>query len=387
MSTKKIAIIGAGVAGLTLAYAFQSSRQFDFTIMMTKDSEEIRNGRILSTQIHFGNLLENEKRFGVPDYGAVNEINRIELLINGQRLFQGNLACRAVSQDQRLYLSVLIDDLKARGADIRKVRLDDNDLSKLANEYDLIIDCTGKRGPLASFPKYEELLYTPTSPQRIITAGMFLGIAIEDEHKMSFNIVPGQGELFETTTMTLLLEAVPGSNLDAVIGSTNPDIFNKEMLGILKANFPHIYDRVSLHDFRPVDPLAYTRMAIQPEVFIPYTMMDGTLVLGCGDSVVLNDPVTGQGANTASFCANVLYHVLSDNANRKWDLEIGEHYWDLTKEYVTKVSDWTNAMMGPPSENFAGLIGKASHNQEMADKFVNLFTNPLKAYNAFFGVS
>jgi flavin-dependent dehydrogenase len=61
-----------------------------------------------------------------------------------------------------------------------------------------------------------------------------------------------------------------------------------------------------------IDDLAYVRIAIKPEMYIPYTMVDNTLVLGCGDSVVLNDPITGQGANTASYCAEQLYATLME---------------------------------------------------------------------------
>src|SRR5690606_9360707 len=119
MRKKKIGIIGAGIAGSTLAYALHKDGRFDLTIIVSKDAEDIRNGRILSTQAHFEALLQTESRFGIPDYGAVNEVKKIELLINGQKLFKGNLKCRAVSQDQRVYLSALLDGLRDRGVEIR----------------------------------------------------------------------------------------------------------------------------------------------------------------------------------------------------------------------------------------------------------------------------
>lgn len=391
MRKKKVVIIGAGIAGLTLAYALRQNGRFDFKMIMASDVEDIRNGRILSTQAHFEASLQTEERFGIQNYGAVNEFKSIEMVMNGQRMFRGNLKCRAVSQDQRLYLSNLIDGLSARGVEIQKKRLASSDLSALANEYDLIVDCTGKRGPIAAFPQYEGLLNTPSSPPRVITAGMFYGLELEDKHKMGFNIVPGQGELFESTTMarhglasSLLLEAIPGSDMDCIKGIKGPDAFISELLDVLKVYFPHIYDKVNVREFRPIDPLSYIRMAIQPEVRIPYTTINGTLVIGCGDSVALNDPITGQGANAAFYCASTLYDVLSDNADGVWDTSIGEQYWAMTKEYVTKMSEWTNAMMGPPSEAFSRLMAEASQSQQTADELVHLFTNPIEAHRAFF---
>lgn len=394
MSKKKVAIIGAGIAGLTLAYAMRRSGRFDFTVFIGNSAEEIRNGRILSTQIHFESLLQSEALHGIPDYGAVNEITSIELIMGGQKLFQGNLRCRAVSQDQRLYLSSLIASLRDQGADIRRRRLTGDDMAELAREYDLIVDCTGKRGPLIPFPKATGLRNAPLSPQRIIAAGMFHGIATNDDHKMSYNLVPGHGELFETTTMTdkglaraLLLEAVPGGELDRIKGSPGPDQFVRELSDVLKSHFPHIHERINDGGFHLVDSQSYVRMAIQPEVRVPYTMVNGVLAVGCGDSVVLNDPVTGQGANAASYCANTLFDVLLQNVDRQWDNAIGEQYWERTKEYVTKMSDWSNAMMGPPSAAFSELLGQASNDQAAADDLVNLFADPIAAHDAYFAAS
>nr|WP_272898794.1 styrene monooxygenase/indole monooxygenase family protein [Paenibacillus sp. MMS18-CY102] len=225
----------------------------------------------------------------------------------------------------------------------------------------------------------------------MITGGMFHGLAADNSHRIGFYLIPGQGELFEFPTVTkygpahaLLLEAVPGGTLDRIKGNPGPEALAKEMLAIIQGDFPHVYERVQLDAFRLVDPLSSIRMAIQPEFRIPYTTVNGTLVIGCGDSAVLNDPITGQGANAASFCANALYEVLSSSADQPWDIIVGERYWEATKEYMTKMSEWTNAMMGPPSQGFSAYIDKASKSQESADAFVQLFTNPVTAHAAYF---
>ncbi len=391
MRKKKIVMIGAGIAGSTLAYALHKDGRFDLTIIVSKDAEDIRNGRILSTQAHFEALLQTESRFGIPDYGAVYEVKKIELLINGQKLFKGNLKCRAVSQDQRVYLSALLDGLRDRGVEIRKTRLTESDMAALAETFDLIIDCTGKAGPVVPFPAYSELANIPESPPRVITAGMFHGLMPAEDNIMSYNIAPGLGELFETATMTkqgiagsLLLEAIPGSELDCMKGIKEPDDFVQRLLAVLQTYFPHIRKRINADEFRLVDPLSYVQMAIQPVVRIPYTMLNGTLAVGCGDSVVLNDPITGQGANAASYCANVLYALLAEHAHEAWDEAFGERYWRQTQEYVTKMSEWTNAMMGPPSESFSAALERAAQDQEAADEFVTLFANPVAAHGLFF---
>jgi 2-polyprenyl-6-methoxyphenol hydroxylase-like FAD-dependent oxidoreductase len=391
LGKKKIAIIGLGIGGLTLAYAFSKSNLFDLKIFTTHDAEDIRNGRIPSTQVHFHKLLQTESRYDIPDYGNVNELKQMELLINGQKMFKGNLASRAISVDQRIYLSALIDGLHQIGADIQKSRISSTVMTKLAEEFDLIIDCTGKIGPIAPFPIYEDMKPSPQTPLRVCSAGFFNGLEPDEANKFSFHIVPGLAEMFELSTITkhglsrtLLLEVVPGCEVDQIRGDKGPQVFTEIMRRILETYFPHIFDRVNVDRFRLVDDLAYTRMAIKPEVRIPYTIMHGTLVIGCGDSVALNDPITGQGANVASHCADVLYNTVVENRNELWDISLGIKYWNEINEYVTKVSEWTNAMMGPMTESFSKMLGIATQHQETADEFANMFTDPIKAHGAFF---
>ncbi|WP_309121174.1 hypothetical protein [Paenibacillus sp.] len=60
------------------------------------------------------------------------------------------------------------------------------------------------------------------------------------------------------------------------------------------------YERVDPNEFGLVDPNDCMRVAIKPEARIPYATANGTLALGCGDSVLLTHPITGQSANAAS---------------------------------------------------------------------------------------
>ncbi|TLS48761.1 styrene monooxygenase [Paenibacillus antri] len=394
MRKKKIAVIGAGIAALTLAYAIRKDDLFDVTVYAAKNADEIRNGRIPSTQIHFDRFLRTEERFGIGPYGDVYDVKEIELLVGGQKMFKGRVNARAVSIDQREYLAALQEGLKRQGADVRKRRASPEDISLFADEYDLIVDCTGKIGPVVDFPIYDRIRNAPVAPQRVCSAGMFRGLAPDEEQKMAFNIVPGLGELFETSTMTrhgparvLLFEPIPGSEMDCIKGDKGPDVFAKEMLGALDAYFPHIRERVDPNEFRLVDPNAYMRVAIKPELRIPYATANGTLALGCGDSVALNDPITGQGANAASYCAEALYDVLAEHRDATWDSALGERYWDRTREFATKMTEWTNGMMGPLSDSFSELLGRATQNQAVADEVVGLFLDPIQAHRVFFASS
>lgn len=75
------------------------------------------------------------------------------------------------------------------------------------------------------------------------------------------------------------------------------------MLEVVKTYFPAVHERTNRQEFRLCDDQGYMQIAIKPVVRKPYLLVDGKLILGCGDSVVLNDPITGQGSNTTSYCA------------------------------------------------------------------------------------
>ncbi|KRE49595.1 hypothetical protein ASG81_04270 [Paenibacillus sp. Soil522] len=133
------------------------------------------------------------------------------------------------------------------------------------------------------------------------------------------------------------------------------------MESILQENFPEIYGRVDLDRFSLVDEAAYLQAAITPVIHRPYLMLNGTLVLGCGDSVFLADPVTGQGCNTASYCAEQLFETLMAHKESPWDEKVGIEYWSRTRPYLMAVTEWTNAMTGPLPEHIVQMPYASSH--------------------------
>lgn len=62
--TKQIGIIGSGAAGLQLAYSLKN--EFDVMLLHHEEQDEVRRGRIRSTQVHFQATTEREQRFRMP---------------------------------------------------------------------------------------------------------------------------------------------------------------------------------------------------------------------------------------------------------------------------------------------------------------------------------
>jgi hypothetical protein len=109
----------------------------------------------------------------------------------------------------------------------------------------------------------------------------------------------------------------------------------------------------------------------------------GALVLGLADTVVLNDPITGQGSNNASKAAASYLGSIREHGDRPYDREFMERtferYWD-DAQYVT---GWTNALLAPPPPHVLELLGAGNVHQEIAHRFVNGFDDPRDYYDWF----
>ncbi|URT68939.1 styrene monooxygenase/indole monooxygenase family protein [Cytobacillus firmus] len=385
---KKICIIGSGTAGLQLAYSLKE--EFDVTVIHSNSSDKIRNGRIMSTQVHFGSTRTRENRFKMPKWEDKTLLKSIHMTIGNQKLFVGNLKEPALSVDQRFYFSHCLKDLENQGVSFRLLRVNKDQIESLADEFDLTIDCSGKSGPLFPFP-IEKQLSPIQVPQRKCIVGYFLGVKPNDPPGISVTVLPEIGEMFEIPAMTeqgpvtiLFIMAVPGGELDVFKEIKDVKEFTNQMKNITQMYFQDIHERIQQNIFSLSDDKAFLNVAIKPVIRKPYVIFKNKIVIGCGDSVFLNDPITGQGCNLSSFCAEQLYETLIQYKNSIWDIRIGETYWDRTKTVVKEVTEWTNAMTQALPQHVVQILLAGAENQKIADEVAEWFANPRKAYEAFF---
>lgn len=385
---KRIGIVGSGTAGLHLAYALKED--FEVTVICQRTPDEIKKGRIMSTQVHFASARTRENRFNMPKWDEQTGIESVHLAIGNQKLFIGELRGSALSVDQRLYVSQCMHELAKKGVSFRYKRVAKEIVEELVDEFDLLIDCTGKTGPLVPFPVVEEL--SPfQSPQRKCIVGYFLGIQSNLPLGVNVTVLPEMGEMFEIPAMTehgpvtiLFITAVPNSVLDAFNGIKEVQAFTLKMKSIAQQFFPDIYHRIDLENFDLCDENGFLQIALTPVIRKPYLMVANKVVVGCGDSVFLNDPITGQGCNLSSYCAEQLYETLLAYKDSTWDERIGDSYWNRTKRFVKEVTEWTNAMTLPLPEHIVQKLIRGSQNQTIANEIAEWFANPTQAYKDFF---
>ena len=394
---RKILIVGAGQSGLQLAIGLQSLG-YEISLISNRTPDEIRAGRVMSSQCMFPSALQHERDLGINfwehEAPCIEGLGVSVAAPDGSRPIDwvARLDTYAQSVDQRVKMAGWIETFTDRGGNLIVRDATVSELDNLARTYDLTLIASGK-GELASIFQRDRARSIYDTPQRALAIAYVHGLDPRPEHPgfdaVRFNIVPGAGELFIIPTLTtsgradiLFWEALPAGRLDVFDGVERPADHLHTTLDLIKQHVPWEYDRarkVVLTDGNATLAGRYTPTVRHPVGELP----SGGLVLGIADVVVTNDPITGQGSNSASKCAALYLAAINERGDlpfdREWMQTSFERYWNDVR-HVTK---WTNTLLGPPPEHVLNLVETASHVPAVARRFVNGFNDP-SDFEAYF---
>ncbi|OLT43107.1 oxygenase [Saccharomonospora sp. CUA-673] len=387
---RKILVVGAGQSGLQLALSLQH-HGYDVTVMSARTSEEIRGGRVMSTQCMFADALQTEREVGLNLWEAeCVTVDGLGVSVAGEDSsrvmnWAGWLDAYGQSVDQRVKMAGWLELFEERGGKLVIHGVTTADLNSLSTMYDLTVVAAGKGELVQLFDRDNERSVW-TKPQRALSVVYAHGVETRPEHPnnraVRFNLIPGVGELFMIPGYTLsgnceilFFEGIPGGPLDCFSDRPSPQEHLDRTLALMKKFLPWEYERsrnAELTDDRATLAGGYTPVVRKPVGELP----SGGKVLGMADVVVANDPITGQGSNNAAKCAHTYLHEILERGDQPFDAEwmsnTFEKYWD----HAQHVTAWTNALLTPPPPHVMDILGAAQVNSAVANRFANGFSDP-----------
>jgi hypothetical protein len=386
---RKILIVGAGQAGLQLALSLQAEG-YDVTVMSARTPDEIRNGWPTSTQVMMYRALDREREVKLNLWdGAATPIGGIGFNLSpapgvSAFSFSGAWARPGNSVDQRLKMSTWIELFEQRGGRVIYHSVMTSDLSGLAPMYDLTIIAAGKGEIVELFDRDAERSFY-SRPARNLAAIYLHGIAVPDgatEPRMRVTLRPGAGEYLHMQSHTLtgacdvlLVEAIPGGPFDIFTDRPAPAEHLRRLRAMLLEHFPwegELYEKAE-----PTDARASLIGAFPGTVRSPCAeVAPGSYVLGIGDVVVVNDPISGQGANNAAHAAGIYLKAILDHGHAPFTPQWMQQTFDTFWAHAQNSCIVTQMMLEPMPPHAQQVLGAAAQFQEIADKFADIFIHP-----------
>lgn len=396
---RKILIVGAGQAGLQLALGLQA-RDYDVTVVSNRTADEIRGGRVTSTQCMFGTALAHERAEGL-DFWADQAPRTTGLGISVAAALDaprdpaagtaravdwlGRLTAPAESVDQRVKMAGWMETFAERGGKLVVHAATAADLDYFALAYDLVLVAAGK-GETVSMFRPDAARSPYDTPQRVLAVAYVHGLGPRPEHPdvpaVRCNLVPGVGELIVIPALTtsgscdiLFWEGVPGGPVDVFGAVKDPAEHLRLTLDLMRRFTPWEYERASAVELTDAGGTLVGGFA--PTVREPVGELPaGGLVLGVADVVVANDPLTGQGSNNAAKCAASYLASIVEHGERPFDRPWMQTAFDRFWSDAGPSTRWTNAMLGPQPDHVRGLLTAAATHPQIADRIANGFDTP-----------
>jgi hypothetical protein len=386
---RKILIVGAGQAGLQLALSLQAEG-YDVTVMSARTSDEIRNGWPTSTQVMMYRALDRERdvKLNLWD-GVATPIGGIGFNLSpapgvSAFSFSGAWARPGNSVDQRVKMPTWIELFEQRGGRVIYHSVMTSDLAGLAPMYDLTIIAAGKGEIVDMFDRDAENS-SYSRPARNLAVIYANGVAVPEgvtEPRMRVNLSPGIGEYLHMPSYTLsgpadvlLVEAIPGGPFDIFTDRPAPAEHLRRLKAMLLEYLP--WEGELFRDAEPTDARASLVGAFPGTVRRPYAeVAPGSYVFGIGDVVVVNDPISGQGANNAALASGMYLNAILDRGGAPFTPQWMQQTFDTFWAHAQNSCTLTRMMLEPPPPHVQQVLGAGAQFQEIADRFANIFIEP-----------
>ena len=385
--TRRIAIIGGGQSGLQLALGLLQNN-YEVTAVSNRNPEQIFTGRVTSSQFMFHDSLQNERDLGINLWEKECPITEgIAFTIPGpdrtRALFwEAKLDHYGQSVDQRIKFAGWMKEFVKRGGNLVFQDAGPQDVDGYSKTHDLVLVAAGKGEINRMFERDAEKSPFDKPMRALALTYVKKMIPRQPFTAVSFNLLPGVGEYFVFPALTttgpceiMVFEGVPGGPMDCWNDVKTPEQHLAKSKWVLETFMPLEAERC--HNVELTDDNGILAGRFAPTVRKPICKLpSGGLALGMADVVTTNDPITGQGSNTASKAATIYLRQILERGKKPFDARWMQDTFDIFWNYAQWVTSWTNSLLVPPQPQILQLMGAASQIPPLASKIANGFNNP-----------
>ncbi|AFZ36336.1 putative oxygenase subunit protein [Stanieria cyanosphaera PCC 7437] len=382
---RHIGIIGAGQAGLYLGFSLIEAG-YRVTLFAERSPEEIFNSQPSALAVLFSDALELERNLGLDFWS--DEFDGCEQFLCQAYDSEGNLLLKFSSAiekpwqaiDQRLKFSLWMQEFVRRGGELIVKTVTIADLEECAKKYDLVV-VAGGRGEISRLFERDKKKSIHNQPKRHL-AGIIIKNHSVSQKTFKLANLPGIGEIIQTTffhkyqipTTAIGFEAYPGGMMDRFSQVQN----GQELLAIAKETIKQFLpgDYELIKDSELADPQGWLRGAVTPTVRKPVAYLpSGAMVMGIGDAVILNDPICGQGANSATKMSKLvtqrIIEVGQGSFEPTWIEAVFEEFW----QYSQYVNAYADCLLEPPA-HLPKILMAMAENPAIVTDYLNGVNHP-----------
>ena len=397
MSSRKITILGGGQAGLQLACGLLQ-KGYEVKLVQNRTAEDIRTGKVMSSQCMFDAALQNERDIGLDFWAkecpTVDSINFVVPAPDGSGNkaidWNGMLDRPAQSVDQRTKYPVWMQEFERRGGTLEIREATIADLEGYAAASDLTIVAAGK-GDIAKLFERDAEKSPFDKPQRALALTYLHGMTPRPDHSaVNFNLIPTVGEYFVFPALTnsgacdiMVFEGIPGGPMDCWKDVDQPAAASRA-LEMDPRHVPALggralpqrrADRRQRHPRRRL--CADGAQAGRPAAL----RQAGARTGGRRLSSTTRSP--GKARTTPPRRRRSTWTRSSRMAIGRFDAAFMQATFDRYWDYAQYVTGWTNALLQPPPPHVLNIMGSAQAYPVLARRIANGFDNPLDLFPWF----